>query len=528
MNALKISEKPAFGKMLILLISISVLFLNVCSAPRIERVSVPPNQLPVTQSSEEHPYLKLHMQNGEVYVLENWEVNEEFVSGIGKRLNTNRELISEGEFRLPVGQVVLVETNRIDQSLSEISLIALTLVTGTITAICIAQPKACFGSCPTFYIDDGTNYIIQAEGFSASIIPALEEKDIDALYRARPKSDSFTLQVKNEAYETHIIRSVNILALPKPAGGRVFSTQDGEFYQTKNLQEAFEVVAPEGDISEKLCTYDGDERFSETDSTDLAVKEVVELTFNHVTAGEKGLVIASRQTLLTTFLLYQSLSYMGTKAGDWFANIERHSEKYDEILKSQGSGFGYIEVLLKNDNGEWEKVGEVGETGPIANDIKIVPLQKIIDREETDSPLSIRLRMTKGLWRMDYVALADMIGSVEPIIINPSSSSPEESSLGNVVELLTNPDSVLVTLPGNSYFLNYTLPSDYNNYEFFVESQGYYLEWMRDEWIREENSAKVFQMIFNPKQYYKDLAPQFKQVEAEMEETFWSSKYVLP
>jgi len=61
-----------------------------------------------------------------------------------------------------------------------------------------------------------------------------------------------------------------------------------------------------------------------------------------------------------------------------------------------------------------------------------------------------------------------------------------------------------------------------------LESQGYYLEWMRNEWLGEENPDKVFQMLFNPQQYYKDLAPQFKKNEAEMEETFWSSKYVLP
>jgi hypothetical protein len=61
-----------------------------------------------------------------------------------------------------------------------------------------------------------------------------------------------------------------------------------------------------------------------------------------------------------------------------------------------------------------------------------------------------------------------------------------------------------------------------------MESQGYYLEWMRNEWLGEENSAKVYQMFLNPKQYYKDLAPQFKKVEAKMEETFWSSKYVYP
>ncbi|MCC7094338.1 MAG: hypothetical protein IT277_09130, partial [Ignavibacteriaceae bacterium] len=74
----------------------------------------------------------------------------------------------------------------------------------------------------------------------------------------------------------------------------------------------------------------------------------------------------------------------------------------------------------------------------------------------------------------------------------------------------------------------YQLPNDYYNYELFIEPNGYYLEWMRNEWLAEENSNKVYEMLFNPKQYYKDLAPEFKKIEAEMEETFWSSKYVYP
>jgi hypothetical protein len=51
---------------------------------------------------------------------------------------------------------------------------------------------------------------------------------------------------------------------------------------------------------------------------------------------------------------------------------------------------------------------------------------------------------------------------------------------------------------------------------------------MRNEWLGEENEERVYQMFLNPKQFYKYLAPQFKKVEAEMEETFWSSKYVYP
>jgi len=466
-------------------------------------------------------------------VLSNWEINEEtnLVTGTGRHMNLNREILSEGEFSISLQQIILAETNHISGPSGIGVLAALTVITGIFTIICIVNPKACFGSCPTFYASDGNDYIVQSEGFSSSISPSLEERDVDALYRINPNSENFEIQLRNEAYETHVIRSANILALPKPIGGRVYSTPDGEFIQAKNLVQPNEVIAPEGDCSEKLCTFDGNERFSVADSTDLAAKEIIEFNFNEVPSGDIGLVIAARQTLLTTFLFYQTLAYMGSTAGDWFANLERNSTKFKALLERPRSTLGTIDVLIENKNGEWEKVGEVGETGPIATDIKIVPLKSLITNKYYDSNKSqhkIRLRMAKGLWRIDYVALAELVDKVEPIIIKPSSSYPQKINSSNVVELLTNPDSLLVTFPGDRYFLNYKLPADFTEYELFMESQGYYLEWMRNEWLGEENSAQVYQMFLNPKQYYKDLAPQFKKVEAEMEETFWSSKYVYP
>jgi hypothetical protein len=173
----------------------------------------------------------------------------------------------------------------------------------------------------------------------------------------------------------------------------------------------------------------------------------------------------------------------------------------------------------------WEKIGEAGEHGPISADIKIIPLEN----NNSMPHINLRLKMTKGLWRLDYLAMADIVKEVEPIIVPPSGSFPgltKENS--NIVNLLTNPDSVLITFPGDKFFLNYQLPDDYESYELFMESQGYYLEWMREEWLAEENPLRVYQMFYNPKQFFKDLATQFKKVEAEMEETFWSSKYVSP
>ncbi len=514
---------------LLFIIAVSLIFNTNCSN-RIERISEAPTKISPTHSSEDFPFIKLHMKNGDLYVLQNWSfiTTKDSVIGSGKLFTPNRELISEGQFTIPVQKIVLAETNQINSSAGTGVLAALTVVTGIFTVVCIVNPKACFGSCPTFYAFNGEDYIVQSEGFSSSISPSLEASDVDALYRIKPKKDDFTIQLMNEAYETHIIRSANLLALPRPDGGRVFSSQDGEFYQAINITEASSVTADEGDISEKVCTFDGVERFSEADSNNLAAKEIIEVTFNKNLSDNIGVVIAARQTLLTTFLFYQSLAYMGTTAGDWLAKVERNGNQFKQILENPRSVLGNIDVLQENDEGEWVKVGEVGETGPIATDIKIVPLTKISDQIKDNSSVNIKLRMAKGLWRIDYVALAELKNKITPVIIPPSTSSPEYSGGSNVVELLTNPDSVLITFPGDKYLLNYKLPADYYNYELFIESQGYYLEWMRNEWLAEENPGKVYQMLFNPKQYYKDLAPQFKKVEAEMEETFWSSKYVYP
>ena len=517
-------------KVLLFLISVSLIFYPNCSGSRIERISEAPDNFTVGQSSEDFPFLKLHMKNGDLYVLENWKFSAEkdSVFGSGKHLNPNREVLTQGQVGVSLEKVVLAETNQISGSAAAGALTTLTIISGIFTVVCITNPKACFGSCPTFYAYNGEDHIVQSEGFSSSISPSLEESDVDALYRVKPTSNNFEIQLRNEAYETHVIRSANLIAVPKPEGGRVFSTSDGKFLQAVNLTEACSITAAEGDISEKLCSFDGVERFSEADSTDLAAKETIDITFYGPASENLGIVIAARQTLLTTFLFYQTLSYMGTTAGDWLANVERNKNQFKHLLDNPRNVLGNIEVLIQNNNDEWEKVGEVGETGPIATDTKIVPLTKVPGWVKDNSTIKVKLRMAKGLWRIDYVALAELKDNIKPIIITPSTSSPSYSGSSNVVELLTNLDSVLVTYPGDKFLLNYKLPADYYNYELFMDSQGYYLEWMRNEWLGEENPAKVYQMLLNPEQFYKDLASQFKKVEAEIEETFWSSKYVIP
>jgi hypothetical protein len=48
---------------------------------------------------------------------------------------------------------------------------------------------------------------------------------------------------------------------------------------------------------------------------------------------------------------------------------------------------------------------------------------------------------------------------------------------------------------------------------------------MREEWLSDENPRRAAQLILNPGQLLRDMAPEFKRQEARMERLFWGSRY---
>jgi len=473
---------------------------------------------------KESPFLKVHMLDGRVYVLTQWQEseNERRVTGYGSLLDFNRNLIEQGDFAIPLEGVVLFETNVIKPSPVIMSLAVLTGVSLGLTVYCLANPKACFGSCPTIYASEGSSMALQAEGFSASVAPSLEAKDVDALYLARPSSPLLELMVTNEALETHVIRSAHVLAAPKPESGRVFMTAGGEFWQVSEIKEPTLCRGPEGDLLEKIRSFDGVQRFSEADPENLATKETVELVFDTVPGRAAGLILGFRQTLLTTYLFYQGLAYLGDTSGLWLAQLARGDDKARLYAEGPGRYLGGIDVYLENQDGRWVRAGECQETGPIATNIQIIPLPK-----PASSQARVRLRLTKGLWRLDYIALGTLEAKAEPVKISPSAVVHQKAS-----EFGGGSDSAglegewpIVTLPGDVYSLAYELPGDFAQYELFVETQGYYLEWIRDSWLKEKNLGKARLMLTNPAKFLKQMAAEYKKVEAHMDDIFWRSRY---
>jgi len=508
----------------LIVISLSMFAISVCgclSSENVTREIYTPQQFEKTPS----PFLKVHMMNGELYVLSGWGVDgsSRQITGSGKHYDFNRNLIDTGSVAIPLDSIALFETNVVRPVPEVAPMAIITGVSVAMTIYCLTNPKACFGSCPTFYVWNGERMQVQSEAFSSSVMPALERTDIDHLYSARPPNRNLQIELTNEAMETHVIKCAHLLIARHDPGNRVFVTPDNRFYEIDSISSPISATAPEGSCIDKLRKVDQDERFSTADSTDLASKENIELTFGGVPGGRLGLVLGYRQTLLTTYLFYQGLAYMGSRVGDWIATVQRDTTDYTSMVKKLFWGsVGSIDVMVMDDSGEWQKCGEFSEVGPIATNVEMIPLPA-----ESSTHIRIRLRMTRGLWRLDYAALARIVRSATPDIVEPSAVMRGDTILDEKSRMsLAGAGGPLVTMPGDRYSIVYGLPEDFRNCELFMEARGYYLEWVRKEWVAEENPAMTMTMFSNPAGYLKLLAPKFKQVEPEMEDSFWRSKYV--
>jgi hypothetical protein len=56
------------------------------------------------------------------------------------------------------------------------------LVTGAFAIACLVNPKGCFGSCPTFFVDHESEQKLVGERFSSSISKSLAAMDVDLIH----------------------------------------------------------------------------------------------------------------------------------------------------------------------------------------------------------------------------------------------------------------------------------------------------------------------------------------------------------
>ncbi|MFM7327429.1 MAG: hypothetical protein ACKO3B_01710, partial [Bacteroidota bacterium] len=280
-------------------------------------------------------------------------------------------------------------------------------------------------------------------------------------------------------------------------------------------------TAQEGDITSLLRVQDRQERFSLSDPGNLSSKEEVYLTFGPVDGNDSlGLVLNFRQTMMTTYLFYSAMGYMGDQVAEMFALLETDENKrkqFDSTTKELGGIDCYV---LNEDTRQWVLQSGVKETGPIAINRQFIPFGNIRPK----GTVKVKLILNRGLWRMDYVSLVNISKRVTPVELSPTSILNKGVPDNEALALIRSPRKHLISMPGNAYNFNFRLPEADTDYELFLYSKGYYLEWMREHWIKDKNLLKLNQMVDHPRKYLRDEASRYKPYETTMEQQFWNSK----
>ncbi|MFO7567242.1 MAG: hypothetical protein R6X02_31650 [Enhygromyxa sp.] len=437
--------------------------------------------------------------------------------------SAERELLAEGRQEIGYEQVALVETNTPERVTHATSLAIMGLVSGATvgTALfCAANPKACFGSCPTFYVHDGEALDLRAEGFSSAVAAALEERDVDHLGVVDPPSGRFELVMANEAFETHFLRRVELLSVARPDPEvEVFHSRAG-FVGVRELEPPRSCRAPAGDCLEQVARADELEYSSTVSDQDLAARELIELEFSPALAGrELALVVRARNTLLDTFLFYQGLAYMGTEAPRWILRADREGAggPFVELLQGFDRALGDVEVELWTGEG-WQAAGRFREYGPIARETQVVELPSV----SSSDPIRVRLSLTRGRWKLDALSLGERVGPLEARTLAPialeHAGAPDPEGLATLLD----PSRRLLSYPGDVWTLSYELEPGPQS--LFLAAEGFYWEWIREEWLAEQSLIETARFFADPHATLRRLAPVFAAMESELEPVFWQTR----
>jgi len=140
------------------------------------------------------------------------------------------------------------------------------------------------------------------------------------------------------------------------------------------------------------------------------------------------------------------------------------------------------------DRGRYRHVTTLPDTGPIAWNDLAIPLPKM--KGET---VKVRLSFVADNWRIDQVALGAMVrtGKARKIPVTEVHSASGAEHRQAQSSLHAADDAYLVTKPGEYLRLRFDVGHAEHDLQrtWFLAAEGYYIEWMRKEWLEKTSST---------------------------------------
>ena len=404
---------------------------------------------------------------------------------------------------LPLDSVVGMEAYRTEVNGGKTVLYSL-LATGAagVAAVgiaCAIDPK-CFGSCPTYYSDSAGTLVLEAEGFSYSIAALFEARDVDRLRFPPDANGVVRLEVRNEAFETHYINHLELLEVRHSADEVALPDERNNPFVLAQVAPVTRAVDRAGrDVRRRLAAADGD--VYRTDEQVLArargqgdsLEDWIDLTVAAPPdADSVAVVLRLRNSLLNTILFYDiMLGDPGARSLDWVGRDLQQVGPAVELGQwyQRRMGMG----IAVQDRGSWRLVTRLKDTGPVAwKDVAIaIP---------TLGRASVRVRLSfpADNWRIDRVAVAARFRRlpdgplVHPLaVVRDAAEGLDTAALAS----MTAPDQrYLETSAGQRFAAEFHTdphPAPAGR-TFFLASQGYYTEWVRNGWLTAPRADRTF------------------------------------
>jgi hypothetical protein len=376
--------------------------------------------------------------------------------------------------------------------------------------VVMAGAVALFGSCPTVYAPSDSGPVLQAEGFSYAISPLLEHRDVDPI-TLRPGPDgALTLELRNEALETHRINHVELLSVRHRTGDRVVPDQHGTPVLVGDLQHVASALDRAGrDVRAEVRARDASHFESDRGTIARAregdLDDWIDLEAPRLPPGDSvAVVLRLRNSLLNTILLYDGM-LGGRDALDWLGYDLRSIAPTVDLARWYVGSLGMraiVEGVPRPEDQAFDGHARLGDVGPIAFREVALVLPRPADSE---GPTRIRLRFVADNWRIDEVRVASRIERPavlahplrDVIVPTPAVGNGPVRDLAAVTAMSAPDEAYLETRPGQRMMLHFAPdrdgdPMGDSTTTRMIAWQGWYREWVRGGWLAEPTRTEPF------------------------------------